>query len=47
MVIQAMWVIVTCASLGVQMSAIQVGSYIGNIIDDGQKGLVNIRDLYT
>lgn len=46
-VIQDMQVIVTCASSGVQLSAIQAGSYVGNILDDGQKGLVKIGDLYA
>lgn len=46
-VIQDMQVTVTCATSGVQLNAIQAGSYVGNILDDGQKGLVKIGDLYA
>ena len=42
-----MHVIVTCASSGVQFSAIQVGIYVGNILYNRQKGLVKIKDLYA
>uniref|UniRef100_A0A0D6QV46 Anaphase-promoting complex subunit 11 n=1 Tax=Araucaria cunninghamii TaxID=56994 RepID=A0A0D6QV46_ARACU len=46
-VIQDMQVSIACASSGVQLNGIQAGSYVSNIVDGGQRGLVKIGDLYA
>ncbi|KAH9288086.1 hypothetical protein KI387_032203 [Taxus chinensis] len=46
-VIQDMQVNISCASSGVQLSSIQAGSYMSDIVENGQQGLVKIGDLYA
>eukprot|EP01018_Ginkgo_biloba_P031343 Gb_07921 [translate_table: standard] len=46
-VIQDVQVIITCAYSGVQLNAIQAGSYVSNIVESGQQGFIKIGDLYA
>ncbi|GLJ53275.1 hypothetical protein SUGI_1135360 [Cryptomeria japonica] len=46
-VIQDMQVNIASASAGVQLSGIQAGSYTSDIVENGQRGLVKIGDLYA
>eukprot|EP01018_Ginkgo_biloba_P023863 Gb_15784 [translate_table: standard] len=45
--IQDVQVVISSANPEVQLSAIHAGSYVGNIIDNAQQGLVKIGDLYA